>query len=85
MKLLHDNISQDFIKIHFTHHTHCFVKEVLQNLIYLTKQRAKKVVSDSRGLVEFAFGLVNSVLNLSDGQVNFSGKFKLQKDGNQSC
>ena len=46
-------------------------------------QRAKKVVSDSPGLVDFAFGLVNSVLNLSDGQVNFSGKFKLQKDGNQ--
>ena len=47
-------------------------------------QRAKKVVSDSPGLVDFAFGLVNSVLNLSDGQVNFLGKFKLQKDGNQS-
>ena len=58
-------------------HTHCFVKEVLQNLIYLTKQRAKKVVSDSRGLVEFAFGLVNSVLNLSDGQVNFSGEIQI--------
>jgi len=37
MKLLHDNISRDFIKIHHTHHKHCFVKEVLQNLIYLTK------------------------------------------------
>ena len=48
-------------------------------------QRAKKVVSDSPGLVDFAFGLVNSVLNLPDGQVNFLGKFKLQKDGNQSC
>ena len=47
-------------------------------------QRAKKVVSDSPGLVDFAFGLVNYVLNLSDGQVNFLGKFKLQKDGNQS-
>ena len=49
-------------------------------------QRAMKVVSDSPGLlVDFAFGLVNSVLNLSDGQVNFLGKFKLQKNGNQSC
>ena len=47
--------------------------------------RAKKVVSDSPGLVDFAFGLVKSVLNLSDGQVNFFGKFILQKDGNQSC
>ena len=51
----------------------------------ILKQRAKKVVSDSPGLVDFAFGLVNSVLNLSDGQLNFFGKFKLQKDGNQSC
>ena len=42
-------------------------------------------MSDSPGLVDFAFGLVNSVLNLSDEQVNFFGKFKLQKDGNQSC
>ena len=32
------------------------------------KQRAKKVVSDSPGLVDFAIGLVNSVLNLPDGQ-----------------
>ena len=42
-------------------------------------------MSDSPGLVDFAFGLVNSVLNLPDGQVNFLGKFKLQKDCNQSC
>ena len=34
-------------------------------------QRAKKVVSDSQGLVDFAIGLVNSVLNLPDGQVKF--------------
>ena len=34
-------------------------------------QRAKKVVSDSPGLVDFAVGLVNFVLNLSDGQVLF--------------
>ena len=32
------------------------------------KQHAKKVVSDSPGLVDFAFGLVNSVLNLSNRQ-----------------
>ena len=30
-------------------------------------QRANKVVSDSPGLVEFAIGLVNSVINLPDG------------------
>ena len=34
-------------------------------------QRAKKVVSDSPGLVDFAIRLVNSVLNLPDRQVKF--------------
>ena len=34
-------------------------------------QRAKKVASDSPGLVDFAIGLVNSVFNLPDGQVIF--------------
>ena len=43
-------------------------------------QRAKKVVSDSPGLVDFAIGLVNSVLNLPDGQVKFFEEFKLQKN-----
>ena len=35
------------------------------------KQRAKKVVSDSAGLVDFAIGLVNSVFNLPNGQLIF--------------
>ena len=43
-------------------------------------QRAKKVVSDSPGLVDFAIGLVNSVINLPDGQVEFFEEFKLQKN-----
>ena len=43
-------------------------------------QCAKKVVSDSLGLVDFAMGLVNSVINLPDGQVNFFEEFKLQKN-----
>ena len=34
-------------------------------------QHAKKVVSNSPGLVDFGIGLVNSVFNLSDGQVMF--------------
>ena len=34
-------------------------------------QRAKKVVSDSPGLVDFVIGLDNSVFNLPDGQVMF--------------
>ena len=31
------------------------------------------------------YGLVNSFLNLPDGQVKFWGEFVLQKNGNQSC
>ena len=54
-------------------------------MIFTLRQRAKKVVSDSPGLVDFAFGLVNSVFNLPNGQVNFWGKFKLQNDCNQPC
>ena len=34
-------------------------------------QCAKKVESDSPGLLDFAIGLVNSVFHLSDGQVMF--------------
>ena len=34
-------------------------------------QRAKKVVSDSPGLVDFVIGLVNSIFNLPDGQVMY--------------
>ena len=43
-------------------------------------QCAKKVVSDSPGLVDFFIRLVNSVLNLPDGQVTFFEEFKLQKN-----
>ena len=43
-------------------------------------QRAKKVVSDSPGLEDFTIGLVNSVINLSNGQVKFFEKFVLQKN-----
>ena len=39
-------------------------------------QRAKKVVSDSLGLVDFAIGQVNSVFNLPDGQVMFLEEFE---------
>ena len=37
-------------------------------------------MSNSPGLVDFAIGLVNSVLNLPDGQVMFFKKFEEQKD-----
>ena len=53
-------------------------------LSYLLLQCAKKVVSDSTGLLDFVIGLVVFVLNLPDGQLLFFGKFKLQKDCNQS-
>ena len=49
----------------------------------LCKQHANKVMSDSPGLVDFAIGLVYSVLNLSTKQVDFFWKFKLQKNCNQ--
>ena len=39
-------------------------------------QCAKKVVSDSPGLVDFAIGLVNSGFNLPDGQVMFFEEFE---------
>ena len=35
----------------------------------MPSQRAKKVMSDSLGLVDFVMGLVIFVLNLPDGQV----------------
>ena len=37
-------------------------------------------MSDSPGLVDFAIRLVNSAINLSDGQVKFFEEFKLQKN-----
>ena len=43
------------------------------NLPIFNKQCAKKVVSHSPGLVDFAFGLVNYILNFHDWQVKFFG------------
>ena len=40
-------------------------------MIMIMIQRAKKVVSDSLGLVDFAIGLANFVLNLPNGKVKF--------------
>ena len=40
-------------------------------------QRAKRVVSDSPGLVDFAIGLVIFVLNLPDGEVLFFGEIQI--------
>ena len=51
-----------------------FLFSIFSTLIYI--QRAKKVVSNSPGLVDFAIGLVNSVFNLPDGQVMFFEEFE---------
>ena len=42
----------------------------------MVHQRAKKVVSNSLELVDFAIGLLNSVFNLPDGQVMFFEEFE---------
>ena len=44
------------------------------------RQCAKEVVSDSPGQVDFTIGLVNSVLNLPDGQVTCFEEFNLKKN-----
>ena len=43
----------------------------------LNHQRAKKVMSDSPGLGDFAIGLVIFVLNLPDRQVLFLGEIQV--------
>ena len=53
--------------------------DVLGSILPLN-QCAKKVVSDSPGLVDFTMGLANSFINLSDGQMKFFEEFKLQKN-----
>ena len=53
---------------------------VNQRILCSKLQRAKKVVSDSPRLVDFAIALVNSVLNLPDGQVTFFDEFKLKEN-----
>ena len=47
------------------------------SLDFSTLQHAKKVVSDSPGLVGFAIGLVFFFLNLPDGQVLFFGEIQI--------
>ena len=37
-------------------------------------------MSDTPGLLDFAIGLVNPVINLPNGQVKFFEEFKLQKN-----
>ena len=51
--------------------------QMQHNLFIVLSQRAKKVVSDSPGLVDFAIRLVIFVLNLPDGQVLFFGEIQI--------
>ena len=53
-------------------------------VVTLYLQRAKKVMSNSPGLVDFTIGLVTPFLNLK-GKWSVVGKFKLQKNCNQCC
>ena len=55
----------------------CLLMETTYSNNEAGDQRAKKVVSDSPGLVDFAIGLVNSVLNLPDGQVKIFRRSKI--------
>ena len=54
-------------------------------LNFTTLQRAKKVVSDSPGLVDFAIGLVNSIFNLPDGQVMILSNLRKNCEINSAC
>ena len=46
-------------------------------LMKVKHQCAKKVVSDSLGLVDFAIGLMIFVLNLPEGQVLYFGEIQI--------
>lgn len=53
--------------------------------IHLKPQRAKKVMSDSLELVDFAIWLVNTVLNLTCPKICPEDPLSLQKNCNQWC
>ena len=62
----------------------CILKRHL-HFDYKSLQHAKKVVSDSLGLADFAIGLVMFVLYLANGQVLFWEEIQIRKDCYQSC
>lgn len=66
-------MDQIHIRVHYGYQIHSPLRHSL------TVQRAKKVVSDSPGRVDFAIGLVNSVLNLPDGQAKIFWIIKITK------
>ena len=52
-------------------------KDTLLKALNSEIQRAKKVVSDSPGLVDFSIRLVIFVLNLPDRQILFFGEIQI--------
>ena len=65
---------------------HCvFCSQEYRTSLCTPGQGAKKVVSDSPGLVDFAIGLVNSVLNLPDGQAKIFQRIKITKVLQDKC
>ena len=52
----------------------CLTRCLYSHIAFI--QRAKKVVSDSPGLVDFVIGPVNFVFNLPNGQVMFYGELE---------
>ena len=68
----------DEIYIYFTFFFSFFYfnHTVIVHKNYIITRRAKKVVSNSSELVDFAIGLVNSVFNLPKGQVMFFDEFE---------
>ena len=57
------------LSVHFSH-SNSFVLVFILPFMAVCKER-QLVVSDNPGLVDFAIRLVNSVINLPNGQVKF--------------
>ena len=66
-----------FLAFHFNSNKRTTGANQNSRLGTYNNQRAKKVVSDSPGLVDFAIRLVIFVLNLPDGQVLFFGEIQI--------
>ena len=68
-------------------HILCIYEVRFFQSIVWPQQRAKKVVCDSPGLVDFAPGLVISILNLPNGQIRLGagggGGIQIKKNCNQ--
>ena len=70
------NLSQNFVTETCKQHPKTTRCRLCCEKLGTSHQRAKKVLSDSPGLVDFAIRLVNSVFNLPDGQVMFYEEYE---------